>query len=289
LSGREGRYRARRLHAVEHILDRHRDELASDREMLQNHHAIASEIHRLNGQRNAARRHAISAVRARPLDLRSWGRLGRLCLPARPGDRGVDGPYTGKRVVDLALCSIVALPALALGAVCALAIRMTSPGPVFFRQERIGMGGRPFVVWKFRTMIHGDNPTFPDATRITPVGRVLRRLSLDELPQLINVVKGEMSVVGPRPTLAYQVERYDEEQRRRLAVRPGLTGLAQVSGRNSLPWGERIRLDVQYVEQGSAALDLRILARTLQTMLAGEGVEGHPTDDPLARIDDESG
>ncbi len=206
-------------------------------------------------------------------------------MPAARRDR----PYRGKRVVDLVLTALVALPAIALGAPIALAIRLTSPGPVFFRQERIGMDGRPFVVWKFRTMVHGENPTFPDASRITTVGRLLRRLSLDELPQLINVARGEMSVVGPRPTLAYQVERYDDVQRRRLAVRPGLTGLAQVSGRNSLPWPERIRFDVDYVERGSLRLDLWILARTLTTMLGGEGVEGHPTDDPLARIDETAG
>jgi lipopolysaccharide/colanic/teichoic acid biosynthesis glycosyltransferase len=134
-------------------------------------------------------------------------------------------------------------------------------------------------------MTDGDNPIFPDATRITGVGRVLRRFSLDELPQLVNVAKGDMSVVGPRPTLAYQVERYDEFQRRRLAVRPGLTGWAQVNGRNSLDWPTRIRLDVEYVERQSPATDLRIIARTLQTMLSGEGVEGHPTDDPLATTD----
>jgi lipopolysaccharide/colanic/teichoic acid biosynthesis glycosyltransferase len=140
----------------------------------------------------------------------------------RHGEAG-DRPYRGKRAFDLLLTAIVAVPAAVIGGVAALAIRATSPGPVFFRQERIGMGGRPFVVWKFRTMVHGDNPTFPDASRITTVGRILRRLSLDELPQLINVARGEMSIVGPRPTLAYQVERYDDEQRRRLAVRPGLT------------------------------------------------------------------
>ncbi len=144
------------------------------------------------------------------------------------------------------------------------------------------MGGRPFLVWKFRTMVAGDNPIFPDASRITPVGRVLRRLSLDELPQLLNVAAGDMSVVGPRPTLAYQVERYDEFQRRRLDVRPGLTGLAQVNGRNSLTWARRIEFDVEYVETQSAGLDLRIVLRTVRTMLSGEGVEGHPEDDPLA-------
>lgn len=144
------------------------------------------------------------------------------------------------------------------------------------------MDGRPFLVWKFRTMVAGDNPIFPDADRITTVGGWLRRLSLDELPQLINVVTGDMSIVGPRPTLAYQVERYDEHQRRRLAVRPGLTGLAQVSGRNSLSWGERIDLDVQYVETQSLTVDLSLIARTARTVLSGDGIEGHPVDDPLA-------
>lgn len=192
------------------------------------------------------------------------------------------GPYRGKRLLDLAILAIVAVPAAAVGAVCALAVRVTSPGPVFFRQERVGMDGQPFLVWKFRTMVAGDNPIFPDASRITPAGRVLRRLSIDELPQLINVAVGEMSVVGPRPTLAYQVERYDTEQRRRLEVRPGLTGWAQINGRNSLSWSDRIDLDVEYVQRQSVRFDLEILARTAQTMISGDGVEGHPTDDPLA-------
>ncbi len=196
--------------------------------------------------------------------------------------RAADRPYRGKRAVDLALLAVVAIPAVVLGVVCAAAVGLTSPGGVFFRQERVGMNGRPFLVWKFRTMVAGDNPIFPDASRITPVGRVLRRLSLDELPQLLNVAVGDMSVVGPRPTLAYQVERYDEFQRRRLDVRPGLTGLAQVNGRNSLTWARRIEFDVEYVETQSAGLDLRIVLRTVRTMLSGEGVEGHPEDDPLA-------
>lgn len=193
-----------------------------------------------------------------------------------------DYPYRGKRLLDLAVLIATALPAATLGLLCAVGVRLTSPGPVFFRQERIGMDGRRFRVWKFRTMVDADNPVFPDATLITPVGRVLRRLSLDELPQLLNVAAGEMSIVGPRPTLAYQVERYDERQRRRLAVRPGLTGLAQVSGRNALSWGDRIEFDITYVETQSFAEDLRIIARTFSTMITGKGVEGHPTDDPLA-------
>lgn len=196
-------------------------------------------------------------------------------------------PYRGKRLFDLAVLAVVAVPAVALGAVCAVAVALTSRGPVFFRQERIGMGGRPFRVWKFRTMVHDDNPVFPDATRITRVGAWLRRFSLDELPQLVNVATGDMSIVGPRPTLAYQVERYDDRQRRRLAVRPGLTGLAQVSGRNSLPWAQRIELDVTYVETQSPLLDLRLIARTAATILSGHGVEGHPGDDPLAAVADD--
>ena len=193
-----------------------------------------------------------------------------------------EGPYAGKRLFDLAVVAVVAIPAFLLGSICALTVLITSRGPVFFRQERIGMGGEPFMVWKFRTMVDGDNPMFPDATRITSAGRILRRLSLDELPQLLNVAAGEMSVVGPRPTLAYQVERYDDHQRRRLAVRPGLTGLAQVNGRNSLSWGDRIDYDVTYVETQSIGTDLRIILQTATTILSGDGIEGHPTDDPLA-------
>jgi lipopolysaccharide/colanic/teichoic acid biosynthesis glycosyltransferase len=191
-------------------------------------------------------------------------------------------PYRGKRVIDLALLAIVALPAALVGLPCALAVRLTSPGPVFFRQQRIGRDGRPFEMIKFRTMVAGDNPIFPDASRITSAGRVLRRTSLDELPNLINIWRGEMSIVGPRPTLGYQVERYDDRQRRRLAVRPGLTGLAQIRGRNELTWAERIDHDLEYVDTQSARLDLRIALATVKVALTGAGVEGHPDDDPLA-------
>ncbi len=192
------------------------------------------------------------------------------------------GPYRGKRAIDVVLLALVALPAAVLGAVCALAVRLTSSGPILFRQERVGMGGVPFEMLKFRSMREGVNPVFPDADRITPVGRLLRRTSLDELPNLINVARGEMSVVGPRPTLAYQVERYDHRQRNRLTVRPGLTGLAQVNGRNELTWPERIEFDLEYVEHQSPSLDLRILASTVGVLLTGSGVEGHQHDDPLA-------
>ena len=154
---------------------------------------------------------------------------------------------------------------------------------MLFRQARVGRAGEPFVVWKFRTMVHGDNPVLPDADRITAVGRWLRRTSLDELPQLVNVWRGEMSIVGPRPTLAYQVARYDDRQRQRLAVRPGITGLAQIRGRNALTWDERIEHDLEYVQTQSALLDLRIVVATVIPVVTGRGAEGHPVDDPLAR------
>jgi lipopolysaccharide/colanic/teichoic acid biosynthesis glycosyltransferase len=197
-----------------------------------------------------------------------------------------NGSYAGKRAVDLVLVAIVALPAILIGAIAALAVRLTSRGPVLFRQERIGLGGEPFELVKFRTMAAGDNPVFPDATRITRVGRFLRRLSFDEIPQLLNIVRGEMSVIGPRPTLAYQVERYDQRQLRRLSVRPGVSGWAQLKGRNEIPWAQRIDLDLEYIDRiQSPAADLRILVRSMLSALRGGGVEGHPADDPLAKID----
>ena len=193
--------------------------------------------------------------------------------------------YAGKRAVDLVLVAILALPALLVALPAALAIRLTSAGPVLFRQERIGLGGRPFQLVKFRTMVAGDNPVFPDATKITRVGRLLRRLSFDEIPQLLNIIRGEMSVIGPRPTLAYQVERYDETQRRRLSVRPGVSGWAQLQGRNEIVWAQRIELDLEYIDRVQSPLaDLRILVRSIVAALRGGGVDGHPADDPLAKI-----
>ncbi|MFC2078034.1 sugar transferase [Candidatus Bipolaricaulota bacterium] len=180
---------------------------------------------------------------------------------------------TAKRLVDLA----ISIPMLALLFIpltaAAVAIKIEDGGPVFFRQERIGKDGRPFRVWKFRTMVVGARSkglgvtVAADDERITRVGRILRGWGLDELPQLINIASGEMSLVGPRPTLAYQVEHYDDIQRRRLEMKPGITSLAVVSGRNALPWSERIKLDVRYVEDWSPWLDLRILFRTLWCVL----------------------
>jgi lipopolysaccharide/colanic/teichoic acid biosynthesis glycosyltransferase len=160
-------------------------------------------------------------------------------------------------------------------AVAALAIKLDDGGPVFYRQTRVGQGGRDFELLKLRTMIVGAEAMGAGAAvnrgdaRITRAGAVLRRLSLDELPQLWNVIRGDMSVIGPRPTLRYQVERYDERQRHRLDVRPGITGWAQIHGRATLPWSQRIELDLWYVEHRSLALDLRILLRTPLALFGG--------------------
>jgi undecaprenyl phosphate N,N'-diacetylbacillosamine 1-phosphate transferase len=159
-------------------------------------------------------------------------------------------------------------------------IRLDSRGPIFFKQERIGKDGQPFMSYKFRSMVDkattiglGLNVCMND-DRITRVGKFLRNTSLDELPQLFNVLKGEMSIVGPRPTLAYQVKAYNAEQRRRLQVKPGITGWAQINGRNAIPWEDRIKLDVWYVDNWSLGLDLKILGRTLRTVLKREGLYG---------------
>jgi lipopolysaccharide/colanic/teichoic acid biosynthesis glycosyltransferase len=197
-------------------------------------------------------------------------------------------PYPGKRLFDLVVTAVLAVPVAVIGSLCALAVRLTSPGPILFRQERVGHNGTAFTLLKFRTMRHDGrpNPLHPDKNRITAVGRVLRRTSLDELPQLVNVARGDMSIVGPRPTLRYQVDRYDDRQLGRLAVRPGLTGLAQVQGRNATTWAERIELDLEYVERQSLFLDCRLLLRTVGALVSGSGVEGHPLDDPIARLDE---
>ena len=160
-------------------------------------------------------------------------------------------------------------------AASALAIKLEDRGPVLYRQERVGQDGRPFELLKLRTMVEGAETQGAGWSvnkgdpRITRAGRVLRRLSLDELPQLWNVVRGEMSLIGPRPTLAYQVERYTERQRRRLEVKPGITGWAQIHGRAALPWEERIELDVWYVEHRSPRVDLKILLRTPLALFGG--------------------
>jgi lipopolysaccharide/colanic/teichoic acid biosynthesis glycosyltransferase len=161
-----------------------------------------------------------------------------------------------------------------LGA-AALAVKLEDGGPVLYRQSRVGLDGRPFELLKLRTMVVGAEHRGAGAAvnrgdpRITRVGRILRRLSVDELPQLWNVLRGDMSLIGPRPTLAYQVERYTARQRRRLEVRPGLTGWAQIHGRATLPWDERIELDVWYVDHRSPGLDVKILLRTPLALFGG--------------------
>jgi lipopolysaccharide/colanic/teichoic acid biosynthesis glycosyltransferase len=180
-----------------------------------------------------------------------------------------------KRAVDLVGAGAGLALAAPLIGLAALAIKLDDGGPVFYRQRRVGLDGAEFDLVKLRTMIPGAEAQgagwavdYADP-RITRAGRVLRRLSIDELPQLWNVLNGEMSLVGPRPTLAYQVEQYTPRQRRRLAVKPGLTGWAQVNGRAKLLWTDRIELDLWYVENRSAWLDLKIIARTPRVLFSG--------------------
>jgi lipopolysaccharide/colanic/teichoic acid biosynthesis glycosyltransferase len=160
-------------------------------------------------------------------------------------------------------------------AVAAAAVRVEDGGPVLYRQTRVGQHGRDFELLKLRTMVVGAETMGAGYavnrgdSRITRAGRLLRRLSIDELPQLWNVIRGDMSIIGPRPTLRYQVERYDDHQRRRLDVKPGITGWAQIHGRAELPWADRIELDVWYVEHRSPRLDLKILLRTPLALLGG--------------------
>jgi lipopolysaccharide/colanic/teichoic acid biosynthesis glycosyltransferase len=194
-----------------------------------------------------------------------------------------------KHLVDrvAALMLLVAL-APVLG-ICALLIRLDSPGPAWFRQTRIGRGGRPFTVHKFRTMSLGahevrheiahENESDGEGVlfkikadpRVTRVGAVLRKYSLDELPQLVNVLLGQMSLIGPRPALPQEVQGYSTDLRRRLVVKPGMTGLWQVSGRSDLSWEETVRMDLQYVDNWSWTLDLSIAARTLGAVLGQKG------------------
>ncbi|HUA04401.1 MAG TPA: sugar transferase [Solirubrobacteraceae bacterium] len=182
------------------------------------------------------------------------------------------------RALDVAIGGAGALLTAPLVAALAIAIRLESPGHPIYTQTRVGKDGKLFSIYKLRTMVRGAEFTGAGLAiqegddRITRLGAWLRRYSLDELPNLWNVVRGEMSIVGPRPTLAVQVEQYTARQRGRLAVKPGITGWAQVNGRASLPWPERIELDLWYVEHRSPALDLRILMRTVQMVVGGEGI-----------------
>ena len=186
--------------------------------------------------------------------------------------------YPGKRALDVTVASVVLVvsaPALALAA---LLIRLETHGHPIYRQRRVGRHGEAFELYKLRTMVSGAETMGAGLalsegdSRITRLGAILRRTSIDELPNLVNVLRGEMSIVGPRPTVQVQVDRYTERQLGRLSVLPGLTGWAQIQGRASLPWSERIELDLWYVEPASLALDLRILWRTVRMVVGGHGL-----------------
>jgi lipopolysaccharide/colanic/teichoic acid biosynthesis glycosyltransferase len=183
-----------------------------------------------------------------------------------------------RRIVDIAVSGLVLVLSAPVLVLAMLAIRLESAGPVIYRQRRIGLEGHQFDVLKLRTMVDGAEhigaglAINENDARITRVGAVLRRTSLDELPNLVNVLRGEMSLIGPRPTLPVQVEQYSERQRRRLALKPGITGWAQVNGRATLPWAQRIELDLYYIEHRSPALDVRILWRTIAMVLGGSGL-----------------
>jgi lipopolysaccharide/colanic/teichoic acid biosynthesis glycosyltransferase len=182
------------------------------------------------------------------------------------------------RALDIAVAGIAVVVSSPILLVATIAIRLETRGSPIYRQLRVGREGEPFEMLKLRTMVSGAESmgaglavNYGDP-RITRVGAFLRRWSLDELPNLVNVLRGEMSVVGPRPTIQAQVDQYTPEQRRRLEVKPGITGWAQVNGRASLPWHERIELDVFYVEHRSLALDLRILGKTIVMLATGHGL-----------------
>jgi lipopolysaccharide/colanic/teichoic acid biosynthesis glycosyltransferase len=183
-----------------------------------------------------------------------------------------------RRALDLVIAGSVSILTAPLVAVLALMVRLESHGHPLYTQARVGKDGELFEIYKLRTMVHGAEFTGAGLAiqegddRITRIGRFLRRYSLDELPNLWNVLRGEMSIIGPRPTLQVQVDQYSERERGRLSVKPGITGWAQVNGRASLPWSERIELDLWYVEHRTLALDLEILARTVRMVATGQGL-----------------
>jgi lipopolysaccharide/colanic/teichoic acid biosynthesis glycosyltransferase len=196
-------------------------------------------------------------------------------------DRAGRGPSRGlPRVADIIVAGIALAVLSPVLAIAVVAIKLNSRGPAIYRSRRAGLGGQPFDLLKLRTMYEGADPVgvgtpvLEGDPRVTRVGHLLRRFSLDELPNLLNVLRGELALVGPRPTLEAQVELYTDHQRRRLEVKPGITGWAQVNGRAGIPWDERIDLDVWYVEHRSPSLDLRILGRTAKLLITGHGLYG---------------
>lgn len=183
-----------------------------------------------------------------------------------------------KYLLDRFVAALLLLAATPLFALIALAIKLDDGGPIFFTQTRSGLNGKHFTIWKFRTMIVNadqrlrQDGSVGDQNRITRVGRFLRYLSLDEIAQLINILKGEMSFIGPRPVLLSHVQRFTEEQKQRLQMKPGVTGLAQIHGRNTLKWSRRIAYDIEYINRYSLWLDLTIILRTGRVVLLGEGI-----------------
>lgn len=185
-----------------------------------------------------------------------------------------------KRALDVTVALVVLVLAAPVLAVAALLIRLRLGGPVLFVQQRTGQGGRPFHVYKLRTMTDERDAAgelLPDGIRCRGIGLLLRRTSIDELPQLVNVVRGDLSLVGPRPLLPRYDDWYTDRERLRFSVPPGITGLAQINGRNGLAWTERLELDVVYATNWSLRLDLWILARTIRKVLAGSGVARDPS------------
>jgi lipopolysaccharide/colanic/teichoic acid biosynthesis glycosyltransferase len=191
-----------------------------------------------------------------------------------------------RRIIDIGVASLGLLVLAPLMAVVALVVAFSLGAPILFRQERPGRFGRPFTIYKFRTMIDrvdGAGVPLSDAARLTTIGRLLRAWSLDELPELWNVLRGEMSIVGPRPLLTEYLSLYDAEQARRHDVRPGLTGWAQINGRNAISWKDRLALDVWYVDNRSLLLDLRIIFLTIRRVLARDGIN-HPASATMERF-----
>jgi len=190
-----------------------------------------------------------------------------------------------KRLFDVVVSAVGIMVLSPLFAALVLTVRLTMGSPVFFRQSRPGRGGKPFTLLKFRTMLIGQKgqEQLPDGDRLTPLGKMLRRTSLDELPELINVLRGDMSLVGPRPLLMEYLPLYDSVQARRHEIRPGMTGWAQVNGRNEIGWEEKFRLDVWYVDHQSFILDLRILWLTVVGVVGAKGIS-HPGQATMERF-----
>jgi exopolysaccharide biosynthesis polyprenyl glycosylphosphotransferase len=227
----------------------------------------------------------VTTTELRPFDIALFGRPEH-AVHRRAGETPL-ATLVLKRVIDItfSLVAIVVFAPLMLGA--ALAVKLNSPGPVFFRQERVGLNGRTFRVMKFRSMGAGAEREVADLMernggyrpfykircdpRVTAAGKFLRRTSIDELPQFFNVLRGHMSIVGPRPQVRAEVDQYEHAHYRRLAVKPGITGLWQVSGRSDLPWHHAVRLDVRYVDEWSLVKDLSIMAKTVKVVLTSRG------------------